>query len=1470
MNKLKFVAALLALTTAVGLAGCKSNKQPDNGGSKEDPPIVQEPEAFVSVSVTQTEVTLKDYEVEGYNFVKYFRISDDNVGISAKDYVDISEVKAEVGTYTVTCTYKGKSASLTVKVVASSVDLTLAKDEIKLNTSEVADYDFKALFSLFVDGAAVEITDKMITSDVVAEAGVYSYTVTFFGTSMTLKVTVIDENAIEIIRSYSELELTLDELKGFDFTSLFSLYVGGVAEKVLLSYIDISALAEVQEGSTYPVIMTFEKNGRQGTATAYIKVVSEAQISITSTNIVTYPNSENIDLKTLFSIKNGNLVIEVTDDMISGTVDYSKEGENIITLEYGGRTATAIVTVKLGVIIGYAVSDTVLVEKGTDIDNYDFGSDFNVIINGIRFTNLPHTYFDLTGVDFNTEGSYTVKITVPYNTKGLPSVGVNFSYFEKEITYVVVAKKVEYTVKVLEPVVVLYAGTTSYNVFNNLSVTINGIKRKLIENKEIVDITTCYAQIISPPIDFNSPAEQVVEIEVYVYGPDRDPVIVAFVVRVDNGVTVTGSEKVVFSGSTVYARDLFTISENGRSVTVTDDMVSGKIDTFNAGIYFVTATYKGVTAQSKAVVLDSSMMGNYRTLLTEIEIVEDDDEDYDDGYGWGDSGYYALSPDSTAPYAATLKDFVVDSDGEMYLGSQHIEIVSIVDDTTFNVRYFTYDYVMHYSDGIITLDPDNRYHLGYHSAMRPMVYFSESVWTLESAFEINSSTNGSIFQSTYSGVTTINLFKLSSVESEEVFWYGMKAQLLSKYNSDTFYADEVFGFATLAPDFRQVAGCVSTVNLGGESYEFTMKSASKALINAAAKTVSPFAGMTFRGTVDGKPATFAVSGGDKINFKIDNVVVFDLTVSDQNQLKNAGIDYSENTWLVYNMHLDSESKPYAYKFRLNTEDGTFTIDERDDLFGRYVYEKVAFFFDGYGSGEANFNTDSKYMTTAFTYKRNGANIEITFRNPQPNFAYGKTVKFLLADYKNILTVREIYGIDLVGKQLVNALITDGAIVQVKNLVLGKGSVEKELFEGISVRTKDGELTAAQLKGYISGTSGPKYVDTSKIGNIPGFYQLIINIPMQGTVVPSYYAVQILDDIYRNNKFVGSYYQSAVNDATSVVIDVYGRISGKYADVEFNGIANLNGDKFTATAECAQGRMTITGELLSDGIVKITARGALMFTDCFTTGTVRVCGTEGYILRAITANGVTVCMLANAATSVGTVVDVEGNLDVLGSILVLNDGNKEYVVKITSWGGTDRGLVLSDSVRGIYTYEGEDGLKDDLILDGFGEVTLGEKSGTYQAWGTGITVLFGSEIKVFRIYTRTNTYEESNTPIDETLFAGKTYTLTHTFFCENDSETPYSATTIFEFKADGIVTVKSSSEEHNEGCNDIYSPEFATESGMDGIFTVAGNKITVEVNGKTIVFAFTDAVGLYTITCSSTDVNSSSHGYFNAGTVFTLE
>ena len=235
--------------------------------------------------------------------------------------------------------------------------------------------------------------------------------------------------------------------------------------------IDASALVGAVAGNDYEVVITVTEENTTRTASAVVTVIEESQLVINAKNLVVYPNSEYVDLTQLFSITKGGETIPVTADMVLGSINYNAIGENVITLNYQGETRTAIVEVKRGVIITPAYAETVVVKKGTEQEKYAFENDFKVLINGIRFTAISE-YINTDNVDFSVAGEYTVTIKIPYNDQKLSLSGVKFTYYEAELTYVVVES--EYSLSVKEETVVLPLGTQSYYPFNNVRLVING------------------------------------------------------------------------------------------------------------------------------------------------------------------------------------------------------------------------------------------------------------------------------------------------------------------------------------------------------------------------------------------------------------------------------------------------------------------------------------------------------------------------------------------------------------------------------------------------------------------------------------------------------------------------------------------------------------------------------------------------------------------------------------------------------------------------------------------------------------------------------------------------------------------------------------------------------------------------------------------------------------------------------------
>ena len=287
----------------------------------------------------------------------------------------------------------------------------------------------------------------------------------------------------------------------------------------------------------------------------------------------------------------------------------------IIKINYLGIEKEAIVEVKQGVIINTPKGDVIKVAKGTSQSSYDFTADFKVLVNGIHFSNIA-AYIDTTNVDFNTIGSYTVTINVPYTDS---SLGIEKgSIFSKEITYEVV--KSIYSIRTLDETVVLKAGTKEYNPFDNLSVKINGINQKLTKIASQASAIATYAEVIST-IDFASIGMQEVVVDIYVDGPENSPVRTVFNLIIESNIKINVNKTFVFEGETVYTKDLFTVTLNDELIEITQDMIEGKVDTSTPGVYPITLTYQGIKESVNFIVLNIKMVGTYDTLLTFISAI---------------------------------------------------------------------------------------------------------------------------------------------------------------------------------------------------------------------------------------------------------------------------------------------------------------------------------------------------------------------------------------------------------------------------------------------------------------------------------------------------------------------------------------------------------------------------------------------------------------------------------------------------------------------------------------------------------------------------------------------------------------------------------------------------------------------------------------------------------------------------------
>ena len=1412
----------------------------DGSTSDTDTPVLG-----VVVSGVAQSVTIKDEQVADYDYTRLFTITEDGVSVAVPaDAIDKNAVSTAPGAYTVYCTYGGEQATVTVNVVATVYTLTVSKNSIVLTQEEAASYPFLSLFSAQKDGQAVAITDDMIESNVENKAGIYEYTVTYAGISRTLTVTIHPNNWVEAIPAYREFSITLSELEDFDFTSLFSLFVDGVPVRVTADMIDTTDLSDAQAGKSYTVTFSYTYNGTPCTSETVLRIVEEQELSITGKNIVTYPNGAAIDLTSLFEIKKGDTVIEAPVRYITGTIDYTKEGIYPITLSYPDQApVVAQVEVKGGVVI--LAPERVVVRRGTVLSDYPFENDVVVIVNGVRFTQIPITCFDLSGVDFNQVGDYPVTLTIRYNKTPLSGLAGNAKYEDVTKTIIYSVTDNAYEISVKDPSLLLGIGTTSYNVFHNIQVQINGYNQTLTDNPAHVDLISCYARVLSDPIDFDSVAEQEVRVAVYVNGPDQEPVEVSYRLRVEADITITADGANIFAGSSLMVRDLFHIIEAGREVPVSYDMISGKVDVFVPGTYTVTMLYRGIHAKATVVVVDDSIVGTYHTKLTTIG-----SNDSEDGDGYIEAGEAAKQ----------LSDLIVSADGTVTMQGKICPIVAAHDEHTFTIKYYSFLHTLHYEDGIITVDPDNSIRLSYSNEKRPAVYFHERDWTVEKRFIVDQ-TSEYVLNSASGAHYSIDLFYLTSKQGKDPVWYGQKVHLVSKTSADTVYVN-TWGVATFSDHFdTAVAGDIAEVTLNGEIYSFTLLSAKAGKMNREDEINKKWANKTFTGMVDGRSAQLQVNPYGHYTLWVDGEKLLSTDMQSFYRMKHGGVDEVNSSLLLYD-YADDEYIPYSYHFVIDEGSQTFTITPRDSLFGMYEWGNMYIFLNGYGKGVINFDKEH-YTVTELSYELIGQELHMTYLDTLPTFTHGTGAVLYTHPLGNLLVAKSFADVCEVGTTWRNSVIVDGAIVDMSTLQIGANTNAKDdFYQRITITTKDGVMDDAQKKACLV-TNAIKWT-------APGFYRFGVNISVGGQTVTSYYTVQILAPLADSAPIAQTFGQGILFQNSYFSLDLYGRMQLSIGDIVYAGLAIFEegNTAFHGRGYSEDGSIiTIRGSMLHNGVLKVVASGSANFTELYTTGTSNVAGGDGVVLRGYTVAGQTIYRLASSLSGIGEEAVVTclntDNPFVVGAILKIESASQTVYVKVDSWGSTGKGLTKADKWRGTYTCSG----KKDLVLDGFGQAKWGDAVGTYRQNGKWIVANF-AELHGFLLQTDTQTYTEEALPFGINSFAGKTYTLTYKFVCDGMI---YDAETTFAFLADGRVNITSTSPSHDsatDGCTvDTYSPVFVTSDTLIAKYTLSADVLTVSVGGISFAFYVEDVISINQLTLQSTNLSADAHGYISVGAVF---
>ena len=1475
MKRYFYTFAIPVLLSAAILAGCKTHPAAPPAGTTDvshtesnttepatssgDPkPSVPDPVKTVSLRAKETVFYLKDREVAGYDFTSCFVLTVNGEEQPIREeWLDHSLVKATPGTYEVICTYLTHQATTKIFVSKTNYTLTLLQKEISLTADAPATYDFTTLFEAKIDGEVKPITPEMISTDFRAEIGEYTYTVTNGNRSETLKIRVEDDHIVEILAANRSLSMTAEELRTADFKALFTVIVDGVQIPVTDSMLQNGIPETPQEGAKYRVGVRYSTEKKTYEAEITVTVSSAEDLVIRASDVETYPNAEPIDLTALFTILHNGIAVPVTQDMISGSVDYTQEGENVITLTYRvsgvEKTATATVTVKRGVVIRYAKADTVTIRQGTDPNTYPFAEDFIVLVNGIRFRDFPISMLDLSTVDFGTAGIYEATLTVRYNDKKLSLSGPNYSVYTKTIRYRVVENT--YSVDVRSESVTLPKGTGSYNPFSNLNVVINGLRQTLTNDPNAeTDSISCYAELISGAIDFGSPAEQTVTVAVYVNGRDEDPVTVSYRLRVESDVTVTAHDRALFAGGTISLGKLFSVTDAGKSVTVTYDMLTGTLDLNTPGTYRITIRYRDVEATATVEVLDRTILGTYHTALRNISEADDEDEE----------GYTISGTPSRQ-----LDDLIIREDGTIRYDRTEGMITGGFGTGRMTAKFGSQIYTLYCSDGIVVLDPDNSLKMGFTNSKRPMVYFHEDRWEITGNFSLNSLSTH-ILQSTNTGYTYDLIRVRSKNGPAEEFWYALYVRLVSKNSADTIYEVE-WDKTDLDAGFTPAAEAVGTFHMNGDAVGFRMTNRSVARPNGAEKDLV-WANRTFTGTVDGVSATLRSGSDEQFTLYVDGTPMFSgLRAS---SLTNGYADYETGKLFLYNMTATADTAVFSYLFLLDTDTNTFEIAARDCYYGLYVCEDRTLFLDGYGTGLMSFGTKD-YTPTSLTYTVRNGELSVTYRKTGNTFDYGTGATYSVSPLLNRLTVRTFTGAEMTGKTFVNTVITDGALVEIPDYTIcdsSQSNGKTKLYDLVRIVTKDGEMSLNEKKACMNVSM--LYFGSSS----PAFCQFTVTVKVGGVDTVAYYAVFIPSKLTGEAAALARNYGSGLVDPNNTLkLNEFGQVTFTVNGVAYTGFARFTDSGFYASLRNEDGvALLVTASQLANGTLAVQTSGAVSGGDVFTVSPSGVAASRNGYLRYIkTSDENLLFFFSESAGGIGRLVTVEplAGTDPLatGVSLLLKSGDSEIAcLRVTKWGDTRNGVLLSDSCRGVYRIEK---LKATLSLDGFGKGTLvGDADQAVQTLiyrvntdGTATLLRDGKDtLYVVRTDSASGIATIEWNGDNQALLSGKTYAGTYSFICGNAM---YDATTTLRFEA-GQVRILSESESHDSGeepcLDDSYDP--SAFCGI-GTYSVTGDEITVVIKGVRFVFRIADVRYATQLVCISTTLSQDTHGFFGSGVVF---
>ena len=259
------------------------------------------------------------------------------------DYT-VGEYENTIGTKEIAVTYENFSTSFNVDFVEkklTNIMVTTQPTKAKYVAGEKFDNAGMVVRAVYDNGASEEITDYTV-SDITDATGWQNLTVSYEGKTTTVKVMVEAKELVSIVVAQMPTKTKYIEGESFDPEGMIvKANYNNVLEEAITGYtLSGTSLNKVGESK---ITVLYE-----GMAATFNVTVVEKQlvkITVTSPTKKDYIAGEKFD-KTGMVVKavydNGKSE-EVTDYTVSGFGD--SEEDNVISVEYGGKTSAFIVTI---------------------------------------------------------------------------------------------------------------------------------------------------------------------------------------------------------------------------------------------------------------------------------------------------------------------------------------------------------------------------------------------------------------------------------------------------------------------------------------------------------------------------------------------------------------------------------------------------------------------------------------------------------------------------------------------------------------------------------------------------------------------------------------------------------------------------------------------------------------------------------------------------------------------------------------------------------------------------------------------------------------------------------------------------------------------------------------------------------------------------------------------------------------------